>query len=175
MVSPVRPLNTSVDICILINFALISRINLLAGIKGFIFYVLDEVLQEVTIPEQRLRVDAAVRNGYLTTARIETVEELAAFVGYTTQFGKAESACLAVAVSRGWVLATDETKDRRFAREVTARGIQVINTPGIILKAIRDGLLTVDTADALKDELEKHRFRMNFKSFGERFGRGAAI
>jgi hypothetical protein len=39
------------------------------------------------------------------------------------------------------------------------------NTPGIPLKAIRQRVLTVQEADAIKAELEKNRFRMNFNSF----------
>jgi hypothetical protein len=73
--------------------------------------------------------------------------------------------CLAIATCRKWAIATDETKDKRFTGEIGARGIAIINTPGILLKAIREGALTIETADAIKGELEKNRFRMSFNSF----------
>ena len=50
---------------------------------------------------------------------------------------------LAVATQRRWIIATDETKDRRLSREIAAKGIKVIDTPGILLKAIRSEMLSV--------------------------------
>lgn len=134
MASAAKQLNACVDACILINFALVLQIEILGQTREFVFWVLDEVLSEITVHEQRRQVYAAIRNGHLQTARIETTEELAAFVAYAEQFGKGESACLAVATGRGWIMAMDETKDRRLVREISARGIEIINTPGIILK-----------------------------------------
>jgi predicted nucleic acid-binding protein len=86
---------------------------------------------------------------------------------YVERFGKGESACLAVAVHRHWIIATDETKDRRLSREIAASGIKLINTPGILLKAIRSGLLSIQAADSIKAELEVKRFKMSFGSFQE--------
>jgi predicted nucleic acid-binding protein len=86
---------------------------------------------------------------------------------YVELFGKGESACLAVAIHRNWAIATDETKDRRLSREIASKGISVINTPGILLKAIRQGSLSVQAADQIKADLEAHRFKMSCKSFQE--------
>ena len=84
---------------------------------------------------------------------------------YTGRFGRGESACLAIAVCRKWAIATDETKDRRLSQEITGRALVVINTPGILLKAIMEKVLSIEDADAIKGELEKRRFRMKFRSF----------
>jgi predicted nucleic acid-binding protein len=167
MVAPSKPLDVCVDACVLINLAIVGRVDLLGQVHDMAFHVPQEVLDEITVDEQKREIEAAVASDDLKLARIEAVEELQAFAEYAGQFGKGESACLAIATCRKWVIATDETKDRRLAREISASGIQVINTPGVLLKAIRQGVLTVQTADGIKTELEKNRFRMNFGSFGD--------
>ena len=170
MAAPAKPLDVCVDACVLINLAIVARVDLLAQIQDMVFHVPQEVLKEITLAEQIEQVEATVASGGLEMARIEAVEELQSFAEYVGQFGKGESACLAIATCRNWVIATDETKDKRLSREISARGIQVINTPGILLKAIRDGALTIEDADAIKAELEKTRFRMTFDSFRDLLG-----
>jgi hypothetical protein len=41
------------------------------------------------------------------------------------------------------------------------RYARIINMPGLILKAIQDGVLSISEADALKAELEKNRFNFD--------------
>jgi predicted nucleic acid-binding protein len=165
MAAPAKPLDVCVDTCILINFAVVGRVDLLGQIRDMVFHVPQEVLDEITVDEQKHQIEAAVASGGLKLARIEAVEELQAFAEYAGQFGKGESACLAIATCRKWVVATDETKDKRLAREISASRIQVINTPGVLLKAIRQGVLSVNDADTIKVELERHRFKMSFDTF----------
>ncbi len=165
-----KPLDVCVDACVLINFAIVAKMDLLAQIPDLVFHVPPEVLSEMTVAEQRRQVEGVVASGGLKMARIEAVEELQAFSEYVDQFGKGESACLAIATCRKWVIATDETKDKRLSREITTRGIRVINTPGILLKGIRQGVVTVEDADVIKAELDRNRFRMNFDSFRDLLG-----
>ncbi len=113
-----------VDTCVLINFAIVARVDLLAQIPDLLFHPPQEVLNEITLAEQKRQVEAAVVSGGLNIARIEAVEELQAFAEYAGQFGRGESACLAIATCRKWVIATDETKDKRLSREISAKGIQ---------------------------------------------------
>jgi hypothetical protein len=44
---------------------------------------------------------------------------------------------------------------------------RTLTTPGLLVVAIRDGLLTIDDADRMKAILEAHRFKMAFASFRE--------
>src|SRR6266576_3738860 len=53
------------------------------------------------------------------------------------------------------------------AEKLPQRPSKLINTPGILLKAIRQGSLYVQAADLIKVELEANRFKMSFKSFRE--------
>lgn len=162
-----KPLDVCTDACVLINFAHVSRLDLLGQIQDMIFHAPQEVLNEVSEPGQMKKVEEALQNGALRRLQIVAVEELQSVAEYVEQFGKGESTCLAVAIHRQWVIATDETKDRRFSREIASKRIKLINTPGILLKALRQGLLSVQSADLIKAELEGNRFKMSFKSFQE--------
>jgi|ERR1700746_1616959 len=160
-------LDVCTDTCVLINLAHVSRLDLLGQIEDMVFHAPQEVLNEVSEPGQMTKVEQAIERGVLHRLKIVAVEELESMAEYVEQFGKGESACLAVAIHRRWVVATDETKDRRLSREIASKGIKLINTPGILLKAIRQGHLTVQAADLIKAELETNRFKMSFGSFQE--------
>jgi predicted nucleic acid-binding protein len=162
-----KPLDVCTDACVLINLAHVSRLDLLGHLQDMIFHAPQEVLNEVTEPGQMTKVEEAVENGVIHRLKIVAVEELKSVAEYVEQFGKGESACLAVAIHRHWAVATDETKDRRLTREIASNGIKLINTPGILLKAIRRGSLSVQAADLIKAALEENRFKMSFKSFQE--------
>jgi predicted nucleic acid-binding protein len=155
------------DTSVLINLAHTGHLGLLGGTPGYRFFVTDEVLAEVQDPSQKAMVDGAIADGVIDTTMIQTVEELAAYSDLTIILGSGESACLAVAQSRGWYLACDER--RVFLREARARigEHRLVNTPGLYILWIRSGILTVAEADAAKAALESRRFRMTFGSFQE--------
>jgi hypothetical protein len=87
--------------------------------------------------------------------------------------GSGEAACLALAETKGWVIASDEKK--RFRREAETRlgPDRLLTTPGIFVLAIRARQMTIEEADAAKALLEQRRFKMNFTSFREVIGDGA--
>ena len=126
----------------------------------------EEVLAEIQDPAQREMVDTVILNGFLALTRIETTSELAFYAEFTRTLGAGESACLAVASNRGWLIACDER--RVFLREALARigKDRLINTPGLYLLWIRCGLLTVAEADAAKLTLKGRRFKIVFSSYG---------
>lgn len=167
MVDQAQPLDVCTDACVLINLAHVSRLDLLGEMRDMVFHVPQEVVNEINEPGQAGKVKAAIDTGTLRALKIVAVEELGLLAEYVEKFGKGESACLAVAVHRRWIIATDETKDKRLSREIGAKGIRIINTPGILLKAVRQGILSVEAADSMKAELERNRFKMSFRSFQE--------
>jgi predicted nucleic acid-binding protein len=82
--------------------------------------------------------------------------------------GRGEAASLALAVSLGQsYVASDER--RVFLREARMRlgEGRIIDTPGLLLLAIRRGTLTLDDADRAKATLETQRFTMRFDSFAD--------
>jgi predicted nucleic acid-binding protein len=155
-----------VDTSVLINFCHADRLDVLGGIQRFEFVVPPEVDAEVVLPQQRASLAAAFTRGDLARAPTDVSEVLSRIADLREQsLGLGEAACLAVAAVRGWLVACDER--RRFLRiaEATLGMGRVVDTPGLLLTAIREGLISPREADGLKATLERHRFTMRFRSF----------
>lgn len=155
------------DANVLINLMHVSRLGLLAKIPNYEFVVPEHVREEVTIPEQRTTLEAAVKEGWL---KIEVLNDLGAITVFTeliAYIGRGEAACIAIAAQRGWLIASDEK--RRFLREAETRvGVgHVITTVDVFVLAIKAGLLTIEEADTDKVTLEGKRFKVAFASYRE--------
>jgi predicted nucleic acid-binding protein len=155
------------DTSILINLSHTSHLALLGKVGGLRFVVPDEVVAEVTEPEQLRTLEAAIANGSLRQESIASPDELTVFAELSQILGSGEAACLALASSRGWLVACDEK--RVFLREARSRlgDGRILNTPGLYVLWIRAGILSVEEADAAKTILNANRFRMTFSSFRE--------
>ncbi|HWB84450.1 MAG TPA: hypothetical protein VG675_09945 [Bryobacteraceae bacterium] len=155
------------DTSILINLSHTGHLAFLGRVGGLCFVVPDEVVAEVTEPEQLRTLEAAIADGLLRRESLASPDELAVFAELSQILGSGESACLALASSRGWLVACDEK--RVFLREARARlgHGRILNTPGLYVLWIRAGLVTVEEADAAKAVLDANRFKMTFSSFRE--------
>ena len=155
------------DTSILINLSHTGHLALLGKVAGLRFVVPDEVIAEVTEPEQLRILEAALADGSLNRESIASPDELSIFAELSQILGSGESACLALASNRGWLVACDEK--RIFLREARSRlgDGRILNTPGIYVLWVRSGLLTLEDADTAKAVLEANRFKMNFASFRE--------
>ena len=153
------------DANVLINLMHVSRLDLLAKIPNYKFVVPEHVREEITIPEQRTALDAAVTAGWLKVEVIDDLEAITVFTELIAHIGRGEAACIAIAAQRGWLIASDEKK--RFLREVTERvgGAHVLTTADVFVLAIKAGLLTIEEADAHKVTLEGKRFKVPFASY----------
>ncbi|SRR6266478_379680 len=158
-------MNVSTDTCILINLLRVHRLDLLGTVSPYVFFVPTEVLREITYPDQIAELKEALDRGWIQETRLEEVLELQIFTRANEQLGSGESACIALAEARNWVLGTDDSKGTKWKRVISAPGIRILNTPGILLLAIRQKVLTVQQADEIKTVLEENRFRMGFNSF----------
>jgi predicted nucleic acid-binding protein len=158
-------MNVATDTCIIINLLRVNRLDLLGAVPPYIFHVPPEVVAEIWYPDQQHAVQEAIEKGWIRQTRLEDPLELQTFARATAQLGKGESACIALAEKRNWVLGTDDSKGAKWKKVISAPGIQILNTPGIILLAIRNGVLTLHQADEIKHTLEKNRFQMGFRSF----------
>jgi predicted nucleic acid-binding protein len=155
------------DANVLINLMHVERLSLLGGLSGYEFVVPDHVRAEITNPAQVEMLDEAASRGFL---RIEPVTDLGAltlFAELVAHLDSGEAACLALAVTKGWMVASDEK--RRFRREADARlgPGSVLRTQDLFVLAIRESLITIEQADADKAVLEQRRFKMSFASFRE--------
>jgi predicted nucleic acid-binding protein len=155
------------DTSILINLSHTGHLAFLGKVSGLRFAVPDEVFAEIVQPQQLKTVEAVVADGSLQRESIRTPEELSLFAELSQVLGSGEAACLALAVSRGWIIACDEK--RVFLREARSRlgEGRVLNTVGLYVLWIRAGLLSVADADRAKSILEFSRFKLAFQSFGD--------
>jgi predicted nucleic acid-binding protein len=153
------------DANVLINLMHVARLDMCARLRGYELVVPDHVREEVTEPAQRAALDDAVARGVFRIEAITDLNAVALFAELTVHVGRGEAACLAIAVKKGWTLASDEK--RRFRREAETRlgKERIIRTADLFVLAIQAGLLTVKEADADKAMLERHRFKMPFGSF----------
>jgi predicted nucleic acid-binding protein len=160
---PIRVVVT--DANILINLIHAHALELLGHLDGYEFVVVDQVEAEITRPEQAAMLQQAIDTGWLHREAVTTIEGLTIFADLVRIMGRGEAACLALAETRCWYVASDEKK--AFRREALARLGQgrILTTAGLIVLAIRAKLLTIDQADAIKLLLEGQRFRMAFASF----------
>lgn len=155
------------DANILINFLKIGRFGLLRQLRTYAFRIPEEVYQEISYPEQRAELDRALSDGWIEKFQITDLDEMRVHAQYRRQMDDGEAACLAVSVSRKWVLACDEQRKKLIHREVQdALGAgYLLNTIGILVKAIREGFLTIEEADQTKEELARNRFAIKIQSF----------
>jgi predicted nucleic acid-binding protein len=158
-------MDVATDTCILINLAVVGRFDLLKVVPPYIFHAPTEVLNEIEDLDQRAAVEQAIAAGHLDEVKLDQPSELGLYVSFNATLGKGESACLTLGQARGWAIATDESKDPRWKKVISGAGFAIINTPGILLAAIRAGALTVVDADEIKARLEQRRFKMKFDSF----------
>lgn len=158
------------DANIVINFIHVGMLGALPAMVDLDFVVTDEVYAEVRRPDHREILDAALAAGSWARESLMEPEAIELFATLSVTMGRGEAASLALAVTRGCYVASDERK--AFLREARARlgDGRIVNTPGLFVLAIKRGTLTVADADAAKAELEIRRFRMRFGSFAELIG-----
>ena len=137
----------AVDASVLINLIRAARLDLLGAIKSLQFVVPEQVVEEVSRPEQAAALDRAIRAGYVRREPSTDPSEIAGYAELRMRMGKGEAACLAIAEVRGWMLASDDRGRafRRLVRERIGEG-RLIDTPGIVGIACREGVLSEDEA-----------------------------
>jgi predicted nucleic acid-binding protein len=153
------------DTNILINLIHTGLLDLLAKLAPYSFVVPEEVVTEVRDPRQSEALNSAISSGVLEVIQLTDTGELTVYAELLRVLGSGEAACLSLAQCRNWLIASDERK--KFQREALTRlgPGRLLNTPGILVLAIKAGLLTMEEADHAKAVLEQNRFVMNFLSF----------
>lgn len=155
------------DTNILINFMHIGQVALLGDLPAYRFQLPLEVLNELTEPEQKASIEAAIATGWIDVVSIDTLDALALFGDLRDLMGRGEAACLALAATVGCHLASDEKKRfRRKAIELIGEE-RILRTEHLLIEAIRCGRITVTQADGYKQVLAENRYALPFASFSE--------
>ena len=155
------------DSSFLINFLVLDRTDLLGRLTKFHFHIVNHVRAEIRYDDQCARLEAAVENGVVTEIEITEPSEILLYDELRQFLGDGESASLAVAVSRRWVIAADEKG--RFRRELFGRLGEnyLLDTAGALVTAIKAGVITLGQAEALRAQLRENRFEMDPRPFDE--------
>lgn len=155
------------DSSFLINFLVLDRMDILGELAQFRLHVLNHVRAEIRYENQRARLQAAVESGIMTEIEITDPSEILMYAEFRQFLGDGESASLAVAVSRRWVIAADEKG--RFRRELFGRLGEnyLLDTAGALVTAIKAGAISVELAEALRAQLRGNRFDMDPRPFDE--------
>ncbi|MFV8751161.1 hypothetical protein ACNOYE_11505 [Nannocystaceae bacterium ST9] len=153
------------DTSVVVNFIHVARLDLLGSANDIAGHLPEEVDAEVTHAEQRARLDVALAQGHLQIVRLESLDELALYGMLRERYGRGESAALALASVRAMHLACDEGRSFRTTILSHLGPGRHLNTPTLLLRAIRRGVISIGEADTYKIILEGRRFRMRFASF----------
>lgn len=157
----------ALDTSVLINFLRLDRLDLLTDHSNWRFVVTDHVVSEVIETIQQNRLSHALSQSQIDLVLICEQSELERFGQINTFLGKGESAAIAVAESRDWLIALDEGgKARRTIQEGSCKN-RLITTPGILLDLLKKQSVTVENADEMKVKLEAMNYRMSFDSFSD--------
>lgn len=156
------------DTSVLINFLAINRMDLIKR-HSCRFLITDHVSREVTehYQEQFSRLKDALEQSILEEISVTHQEEVGTFAKLTAQeiLGDGECACIAVALHRGYILATDDKKAIKQAHSCCPT-ISIITTQDLIVSMIKIGLLDIDEADALKNDwADSYKFQIKIRSF----------
>jgi predicted nucleic acid-binding protein len=155
------------DSSFLINFLAVDRMDILSRLQQFQFNVVNHVLAEIRYETQRLRLQAALEARTVTEIEITDPAEILLYDEFRRFLGDGESASLAVAVRRRWVIAADEKG--AFRRELFARlgDEYLLDALGALVTAIKADIITVADAQAVRAQMRGHRFEMDATPFDE--------
>ena len=154
------------DACILINLFHGECSELLGTLTEYDFRVTTHVKDEITDFEQAEALENLIEHGAVSIVPVTDDQTNLCIEQFMHRLDVGEASCIAVAISTGWFIGTDDSLAIKIASAEMGSG-KILTTPGLIEQAIRKGLISVDKADEIKERLEEYRFRMSFESFHE--------
>ncbi|XGV89371.1 MAG: hypothetical protein ACAF42_15350 [Limnothrix sp. BL-A-16] len=165
----IRHSHIVLDACCILNFCASEYfIEILKSIPAQVV-VTEVVKNKELITLQRLtnennegavQFETAIAQGLLSVVDFESESEEEAFVNYTFELGDdGESATCAIAISRGWAIATDDKKAISFSQK-EANHLQVLSTLEIIKAwSDKDNLSLDELCAVLKSIRAKGRYK----------------
>jgi len=150
----------------LINFGRTSAFSLLKELYAGEAIVVEEVIEETVDPETSRALEEALDEGWMERHSLTELEELSLFGELSERLHSGEAATLAAAKVNGWRVAVDERVARRIAKEKLQ--LTVTGTIGILVRAVRQKLCTVEEADRyLQLMIERARYYSPVESIRE--------
>lgn len=128
------------DACVLINLLASGEVEgilraaardsfICSAVEGESIYLRTE---DPAAPLEAVDLGSLVASGLLTVCRLEGASEAELYVDYAGALDDGEAMSLAVALSRGFILATDERKARRLFLEAAADPLRLVSTSDLL-------------------------------------------
>jgi len=129
-----------IDACVLINLLATEEIDGILNATLRTSLICSAVEKEAIYlrtddpqnPQELIQTSPFVQSGLLTICELESAEEKALYVDYASVLDDGEAMTLAISVSRGWVLVTDEKKARRLFSEDVGDPARLVGTSELI-------------------------------------------
>ena len=151
------------DNTVLSNFALIRREDILAKLFKDMIFTTEEVLEELKRGERR-NVLPKRDWQWIRVLKIESSQEEFLFRLFAESLGKGESSCLSIAILRDLKVLTDDMDARKLAQR---RGVPVSGTIGVLVEAVRGGLLAIEEGNTLLSEMIEKGYFSPFEILDE--------
>ena len=153
------------DTTVLSNLAAVSRLDLLQQRYRDMALTTVEVSDELRkgvqagygyLEDVLKQIQAISPSGWLRIVAPEFESEHQLRGEFDLLLDPGEASCLALAISRGLILATDDLAARQLAQE---RDVLLTGTVGILIAMVRDGSLSLTEANAILAEMIRLRYR----------------
>jgi predicted nucleic acid-binding protein len=92
---------------------------------------------------------------WLPVYTLNTPEEIRLFEQLNQRLGAGESACLALAMHRGFMVLTDDIDARRWGHHAE---IPISGTIGLLVQLVQGRILTVEEANSLLQAMREHGY-----------------
>jgi predicted nucleic acid-binding protein len=150
-----------VDACSLINIYASRRLKQIISAVDGEFHISDQAKSECLTIRQpdptdlsklinvAIDLSETLSDGTLQLCHLDGEQEIGDYVAFAAEVDDGEASCLAIAKSRGWIVATDDQKATRIALDAS---IQIINTPELIQRwAAKTSASDAEITEALKN------------------------
>ena len=151
MTAQPEPRAVLLDATVVINLINMGQLGILPRLQGFKFWVPNHVKGEVHRRNHRLQLRKALRAGWIEELEVVDLAEIELYAQYRSRFGQGESACMAVARTRGWTVASDDRAVKRDAVQ-TLGADRLMDTKDLLEAAVAAGIVE-------REEFEKIRNR----------------
>lgn len=157
------------DNCVLSNFALSNSLYIIKKMYEGVSYITDftaaENMRGIAQGYGGLEmIREALHEGWIREVTLNSNEEKTLFESLSVSMGSGEASSIAAAKVRGFVFACD---DRVARREAALLQVTLTGTIGIILRAIREDVISVQTADDALNLMIRHGFYAPVSSIRE--------
>jgi predicted nucleic acid-binding protein len=153
------------DSSVLINSLSIRHLELLTGLP-YKLPITDVVREEIQRRHQSEQIEEAVASGTLEVVTFSDPGELQMLGKLRSAgLGTGEAVSIVAAAKLQAILAIDDGKAIKTALKTYSQ-LQILTTPDIIVLNIKRGALTIEQADAIKQEwATQYRFALKIESF----------